>query len=105
MVLIIIILLTIADGSKINGGHKTEDRKSKAEEEKANHIFTTALQRIYKKDEPIEAKIAFVETLAESQRGQIFIAEHVFGKAPQTLDVNTELKGTVPIDEWIKKRS
>lgn len=80
-------------------------RKSKAEEQKVNNLFSTALQRMYNTDEPDEAKIKFIQELAESQRGQIFIAEHVFGKAPQTLDVNTSLEGSLPIDEWVKTRS
>lgn len=72
------------DGRKNNGGHKTNGgRKRKADEEKANVIFVNALKQIYSKDEPEEAKIEFVKALAESQRGQIFIAEHIFGKAPQ----------------------
>lgn len=94
------------DGRKNNKGTKGNKggRPSKAEEQKANYIFTTALKRIYNTEESEEAKIKFVQELSESQRGQIFIAEHLFGKAPQTLDVNTSIEGTMPIDEWLKSK-
>jgi hypothetical protein len=85
-------------GTKGNKG----GRPSKAQEQKANYIFTTALKRIYNEEEDDEAKIKFVQELSESQRGQIFIAEHLFGKAPQTLDVNTNDTGSVPIDRFLK---
>ena len=93
----------MADGRKNNGGNKNAGRKSKAEEQKANYIFTTALQRIYNKEDTDEAKIEFVKDLADSQRGQIFIAEHLFGKAPQVLDVETSDTGSVPILSFLKQ--
>jgi len=69
------------------GGYRENaGRKSKADEEKANYIFRTALKRIYKKDDDDEAKIEFVKELVKSQRGQLFVAEHLFGKAPDTLN-------------------
>lgn len=74
-----------------NGGaRKGAGRKSKAEEQKVNEIFVTALKRLYKKDEDVEAKISFVTELVASQRGQIFIAEHLFGKPKEILDVTTD---------------
>lgn len=85
------------DGRKNNGGHSTKGkagRPSKVDEEKANYLFVTALKQIYKKDQPDDAKIEFIKDLAEGQRGQIFIAEHVFGKAKDVVEnrnFNTEL--------------
>ena len=73
------------------GARPNAGRKSKADEKKANFIFLTALKRIYNKDEDAEAKIAFVSELAKSQRGQIFIAEHLFGKAPDIVNNNVNL--------------
>jgi hypothetical protein len=68
--------------NKENRGGKREGagRKSKADEESVNEIFIKALKSIYSKDIEEDAKIEFVKELAESQRGQIFIAEHIFGK-------------------------
>lgn len=66
-------------GNKLGKG-----RPAKIDEEKVNTIFINALKDLYSVESDDEAKIAFVkDTLMESQRGQIFIAEHIFGKAPQ----------------------
>ena len=70
-----------------NGGHKTAGRKPKVEEEKVNKIFIKALGELYNKETEEETKIAFVKnTLMESQRGQLFIAEHIFGKPKETIE-------------------
>ena len=63
------------------GKREGAGRKPKADEEKVNNLFITALKELYKKDTEDEAKVSFIKnTLLESQRGQIFVAEHVFGK-------------------------
>lgn len=68
-------------------------RKPKADEEKANTIFINALKQVYSKENDDEAKIEFVKTaLLTTQRGQIFVAEHVFGKAKETVDNHHTLK-------------
>jgi len=75
------------DKRKNNGGHKTAGRKPKVEEEKVNNIFLKALGELYNKETEDETKIAFVKnTLMESQRGQLFIAEHIFGKPKETIE-------------------
>ena len=61
-------------------------RKSKADEEKVNTLFANALKTFYKVDTEIEAKEKLVHTLLESQRGQIFISEHLFGKPKETVE-------------------
>lgn len=67
-------------------------RKSKADEEKVNTIFINALKSLYGVKEDSEAKERFVkETLLSSQRGQIFIAEHLFGKPKETVDQNVNI--------------
>lgn len=67
-------------------------RKSKADEEKVNTIFINALKSLYDVEEDNEAKERFVkETLLSSQRGQIFIAEHLFGKPKETVDQNVNI--------------
>ena len=69
-------------GSRPNAG-----RKSVEDEKKVNTLFVTALKEMYSVDSDDEAKIAFVkDTLMESQRGQIFIAEHIFGKPKETIE-------------------
>ena len=79
------------DKRKYNGGNKNAGRKTKADEEKVNTIFSTALKQLYSKDNDVDAKIEFTKTLLESQRGQIFIAEHLFGKPKETIDQNVTI--------------
>jgi hypothetical protein len=75
------------DRRKNNGGHRTAGRKPKVEEQKVNNIFIQALKELYSKDTEEETKIAFVKnTLMESQRGQLFVAEHIFGKPKETIE-------------------
>lgn len=69
------------DKRKYNGGNKNAGRKPKVDEQKVNTIFVNALKELYNTETDDEAKITFVKnTLMDSQRGQIFIAEHIFGK-------------------------
>lgn len=88
------------DGRSKNGGaRKGAGRKTKVEEEKANKVFLTALKELHNEDTNDGAKIAFVKVLYKSERGKIFIAEHVFGKAPQVIEAGlgqvTEIVRTV----------
>ena len=76
----------MADGRKNNGGNKNAGRKSKADEDKANYIFLKALKEVYNKDVDNDAKVSFVKELLETPRGQLFIAEHVFGKPKETIN-------------------
>jgi hypothetical protein len=70
------------------GAREGAGRKPKADEEKANEIMLKALKELYNKDTDEEAKIHFVkDTLLESQRGQLFVAEHIFGKPKETSEV------------------
>jgi hypothetical protein len=73
----------MAGGKRENAG-----RKSVADENKVNALFQSALKTFYKVDTDDEAKAKLVHTLMESQRGQIFISEHLFGKPKETIDNN-----------------
>lgn len=74
------------------GNKLSKGRPPKVEEEKVNNIFLTALKELYEKDTDDEAKINFVKSvLLESQRGQLFIAEHIFGKPKETIDQNVNI--------------
>ena len=80
------------DKRKNNGGHKSAGRKTKVEEAKVNNIFIQALKELYSKDTEEETKIAFVKnTLMDSQRGQLFIAEHIFGKPKEIIETTHNL--------------
>ena len=74
-------------GNKLGKG-----RPPKVEEEKVNNIFLKALGELYNKETEDETKIAFVKgTLMQSQRGQLFIAEHIFGKPKETIETTHNL--------------
>lgn len=80
------------DKRKFNGGNKNAGRKTKVEEEKVNNIFVKALKELYSKETEEDTKIAFVkDTLMQSQRGQLFIAEHIFGKPKETIETTHNL--------------
>jgi hypothetical protein len=66
------------------GARENAGRKPVADEQKVNTLFITALKDLYKAETDDKAKIFFIKSvLLQSQRGQLFVAEHVFGKAPQ----------------------
>ena len=67
-------------GNKLGTG-----RPPKAEEEKSNYFILNALKRLNSLDTDDEAKELIVKKMMETQRGQLFIAEHIFGKAPQEI--------------------
>lgn len=79
--------MTQRGGQRPNAG-----RKTKAEEEKANETIINALKSIYKTDDTAEAKNKLIEDLLSSQRGTLFIAEHIFGKPKETIDGTIRLK-------------
>jgi len=80
------------DKRKNNGGHKTAGRKSKADEQKVNTLFVNALKELYNEDNDENAKVKFIkDTLMDSQRGQLFIAEHIFGKPKDVSEVDLKV--------------
>lgn len=75
------------------GKREGAGRKPKADEKKVNTIMLTALRELHKKETDDEAKIAFIKDLYESQRGQIFIAEHLFGKPKEIVENTVKATG------------
>lgn len=73
--------------SNKGGARAGAGRKPVADEKKVNSIFVQALKELYNKETEEETKIAFVkDTLMQSQRGQLFVAEHIFGKPKETIE-------------------
>ena len=72
----------MAAGGKRDGA----GRKSVADEKKVNEIFLSALKQLKSVDTDEEAKILFAKDLLDTQRGQIFIAEHLFGKPKEIVE-------------------
>lgn len=87
-------------GNKLGKG-----RPPKADEEKVNNLFVNALKELYDKETEDDAKIYFIKnTLLESQRGQLFVAEHVFGKPKETIETthnvnNFDIKELFKVDK------
>jgi hypothetical protein len=87
-------------GNKLGKG-----RPPKADEEKVNNLFVNALKELYDKETEDEAKIYFIKnTLLESQRGQLFVAEHIFGKPKETIETthnvnNFDIKELFKVDK------
>ena len=96
---------TTNNEKKPNGGKREgAGRKPVAQEQKVNEIFLSALKSIKSVETDDEAKIEFAKDLLETQRGQIFIAEHLFGKPKETIDQNVsinsfELKDVIKFKE------
>ena len=63
------------------------------------------MKDLYKKETDDEAKVYFIKNdLMSSQRGQLFIAEHIFGKAPQEIkQTNFNIDAAELTDEEIKR--
>ena len=93
------------DDRKKNGGARQgAGRKPKRDEEKQKVIFESALKRITGQEETDESKIAFLEMFAEEKEGKKFIAEHVFGKAPQEINQNNTEVLAEKVDIIFKKK-
>ena len=56
-----------------------------------NTLFVQALKVLYKQDTDDANKINFIVDLLDSQRGQIFVAEHIFGKPKEIIETTHNL--------------
>lgn len=74
----------------IGGKREGAGRKPKADEKKVNTLFVNALKKLYSVDSDEDAKEGFILTLLKNQRGQLFIAEHLFGKPKETIESNVK---------------
>ncbi len=81
------------DGRKNNGGaRKGAGAPKKEVSEKAREIMKKAIRVLYNRDNDEQAQIAFLKDFAQTTRGQQFVAEHLFGKAPQVIEQDTKLE-------------
>jgi hypothetical protein len=79
------------DGRQNNGGKRQNSgRKPKVDEEKKNNIFIEAIKKITSQDDEENAKIDLIVELWDTQRGKIFIAEHIFGKPKEQVEVTNK---------------
>ena len=68
-------------GARPNSGNKT-----KQDFEKTNTILLTAIKQIKNVETDAEARIELAKDLYNTQRGQLFIAEHIFGKPKDIIE-------------------
>ena len=86
-----------------NGGkRKGAGRKPKIDEITQHELFAKAINVIGNKSTPEESQIAFLKKLAESQRGQIWIAEKFWGKPKEVIEHQTDGEASIPILEFFK---
>jgi len=65
--------------------------KRKADTEKANEVFLSMIKSVHNVETDDEAKQELAKTLYSFERGQMFIAEHIFGKPKETIEQNVNL--------------
>jgi hypothetical protein len=68
------------------GVRPNSGNKSKQDFEKTNTVFLSAIKQVKNVETDEEARIELAKDLYNSQRGQIFIAEHLFGKPKETIE-------------------
>jgi len=76
--------------------------KRKADIEKANEVFLSMIKSVHDVKTDDEAKQELAKTLYSFERGQMFIAEHIFGKPKETIE-NINIDAGKLTDEEIKK--
>lgn len=89
---------------KTHGGARAgSGAKKKADVEKANEVFLAMIKSVHCVETDEEAKQELAKTLYSFERGQMFIAEHIFGKPKETIEninVNfTPIFGDNPLDK------
>ena len=90
------------DGRKNNGGAREGAGRPKKEvSEHAVEVMKTAIRQLYRKDTDKEAQIAFIKDFAQTPRGMQFLAEHLFGKAPQVIEQEGSMFIQTPLIEFV----
>lgn len=82
-------------GNKLGKG-----RPSKAEEEKTNYFILEAVKQIKGSETDDDAKIEIIKDLYTFERGKIFIAEHLFGKPKETVDLGLTEQTVIDMSKW-----
>lgn len=89
---------------KTHGGKRAgAGAKRKADIEKANEVFLSMIKSVRSVETDEEAKQELAKTLYSFERGQMFIAEHIFGKPKETIETthslnNFDIKDVIRFD-------
>lgn len=84
------------------GARKGAGAKRKADIEKANEVFLSMIKAVHDVETDEEAKQELAKKLYSFERGQMFIAEHIFGKPKETIE-NINIDAGKLTDEEIKR--
>lgn len=84
-------------GARVGAG-----AKRKADIEKSDLIFLKMIKKVKDVETDEEAKLELAKTLYSFERGQMFIAEHIFGKPKETIE-NINIDAGKLTEEEIKK--
>ena len=90
------------EGKNHGGARKGAGAKRKADIEKANEVFLSMIKAVHDVETDEEAKRELAKTLYSFERGQMFIAEHIFGKPKETIE-NINIDAGKLTDEEIKR--
>ena len=87
------------DGRKNNSGTKGNKggRPKKVTEELANTRISRALKSLYKQDEDEDNINLFLTAFIPTDRGQLFIAQHLLGKPKETTETTVLSQGNKPL--------
>lgn len=73
------------------GGYREGAGRKRLIDEKTNlTIMMKAVQQMTNTKTNEEAKIAYLNIISRHERGQMFIAEHIFGKPKDNINIETE---------------
>jgi hypothetical protein len=89
------------DKKQRGGAREGAGRRTVNDELKVNELFSKAIKVLYKQDTDEDNKVKFIVDLLDSQRGQIFVAEHLFGKPKETRETTLNLND-FDIKEYFK---
>ncbi len=88
----------MSDGRKNNGGvREGSGRPKKVTEELANTRISKALKSLYKQDEDEDNINLFLTAFIPTDRGQLFIAQHLLGKPKETTETTVLSQGNKPL--------
>ncbi len=82
----------VEDGRKNNGGKREgSGRPKKVTEELANTRILKALKNLYHKNQDEDNVNSFLIEFIPTERGQMFIAQHLLGKPKETIETKVEV--------------
>ena len=89
----------MAKDKRINNGGKREGagRPKKLDEELANTRILRALKGLYKKEEDEDNVNDFLTDFIPTERGQMFIAQHLLGKPKEVTETTVINGGEKPV--------